>query len=230
MNIPNPFDKGAPAAPDYKGAAETQTRANRPNQSTPWANSSWSQDPKTGAWSQSVGLSGPLAGLNSELGTQAGSAWATPLDSGSAARTNAENAIYGRETARLNPMWDQRQHGVNTDLANQGIDPGSAAYGKAQDVFSRGRNDAYSSALMDAITGGGQEAQRTQGMDLQRRLAPLGAMQSVQGLAGMPGIPGAGNYLGAAQSQGDYGMQAKQYNDKFWNDLIQGGSKIAAAL
>jgi len=185
-------------------------------------------DPTQGDWSQKIALLGPLAGLNDSLGTQAASAWASPLDSGADARTNAENAIYGRATARLNPMWDQRQHGVNTDLANQGIDPNSAAFGKAQDVFSRGRNDAYSSALMDAIMGGGQEASRQQQMDLTRRMAPLGAMSSLQGLTGMPGVPGAGNYLGAAGMQGDYAMQAKKYNDKFWSDLIRGGASALA--
>lgn len=230
MSLPNPFNKGSPDAPDYKGASAEATRNARPNQATPWASSSWAQDPKTGMWSQNVGLSGPLAGLNDQLGAQAGSAWSTPLDSGADARTKAEQAIYGRETARLDPMWDQRQHGVNTDLANQGIDPNSAAYGKAQDVFSRGRNDAYSSALMDAIMGGGTEAQRTQGMDLQRRMAPLSAMGGIQGLSGMPTFQTGGNPLGAAALQGDYAMNAKKYDDKFWADLIRGGVGAAAGM
>lgn len=229
MNIPNPLSKGAPAAPDYAGAARQDTLANRPNQSTPYGSSNWTQDPKTGAWSQNTSFAGPLAGLNDTLGKDAASAWSTPLDNGAGARQHAEDAIYGRETARLDPMWASREHDMQTQLANQGTDPNSAAYTKASTDFGRNRNDAYSSALQDAIMGGGQEASRQQQMDLTSRMAPLGAMGNLRSLLQMPGFMGGGSQLGAAQAKGNYGLQAQQMDDKFWSDMISGGAKGAGA-
>lgn len=228
FSIPNPLSKGAPDAPDYKGASAEATRNSRPNQTTPFASSQWSQDPKSGMWSQNVGLNGPLAGLNNQLGSQAAGAWGTPLDNGQQARQHAEDAIYQRGASRLDPMWAQREHGFNSDLANQGIDPNSEAYAKASGNFGRDRNDAYSSLLRDSIMGGGQEAQRQQGMDLQSRMAPLGAMGLLQGLMGMPNFQTGGNPLAAAGMQGQYGMDAANYNRSFWKDLMGGGMNIAA--
>src|SRR6266850_3367357 len=252
ISVPNPLSKGAPDMPDYKGASEQATRNSRPNQNTPWASSTWTSGSMPGAPgaqsmldrmlhrapgaptgdgrdTQTIGLAGPLDAANQSMMGQLQSAWGTPLDNGAGARQHAEDAIYGRATARLDPMWDQRQHSMQTDLANQGIDPNSAAYGKSLDNFSRGRNDAYSSALQDAITGGGQEASRQQAMDLQSRLAPFLGMQGIQGLSGMPGFQTGGNPLQAAALHGHYGMDAAQYNRDFWKDLIAGGAGAVKA-
>ena|SRR5713226_7716182 len=122
-------------------------------------------------------------------------------------------------------MWASREHDMQVQLANQGIDPNSAAYSKAGADFGRSRNDAYSSALMDAIMGGGQEAQRQQGMDLTSRMAPLGAMGSMRSLLQMPGFMAGGGQLQAAQDQGQYALNAQQMNQQFWADLIKGGAK-----
>ena len=73
----------APAPPDYRGAAqetaagnkeliEAQTRANRPNQNTPWGSSSWQQD-AGGNWTQDINLSDQQQrALDDQMGLQAG--------------------------------------------------------------------------------------------------------------------------------------------------------------
>jgi hypothetical protein len=105
--------KSAPPAPDYRGAAEeqgasarenttTQTYANRPNQTTPWGSSTWTNsstiDPSTGepvtSWNQDITLSpseqaafdsqsriraGLSEGAESLVG-QATASFATPYD------------------------------------------------------------------------------------------------------------------------------------------------------
>jgi hypothetical protein len=243
IHIPNPLSKGAPDAPDYKGAAAEQTKANRPNQITPWARSTWTSAAQPGHSiagmatggamggagdgrdTQTMALSGPLEGANASMMSQLQGAWSTPLDSGADARRKAEDAIYGRASSRLDPMWAQRDHDLATTLAGQGIDPSSAAYGKALDNQGRSRNDAYTSAMMEAIMGGGTEAQRAQAMDVQRRMAPLQAMGGVRDLSGMPQPGAAGNSLQAAALQGQYGLDSAQMNRDFWKDMIQGGAK-----
>jgi hypothetical protein len=218
----------APPPPDYKGAAEATARGNRPNQSGPFGSVNWTTGPD-GRDSQTTSFSGPLAGLSNTLQGQAASAFGTPLDNGAQARQHAEDAIYGRETSRLDPMFAQRETGLRAQLANQGLDPTSAAYGKSVDTFERGRNDAYSSALQQAIMGGGQEASRQQQMDLQSRFAPLQGLQGLQGLLQQPGFNAGPNYLGAAQMGGQYGLDKTQMDNQFWSDLIGGGSKAGAA-
>ncbi len=73
---------GAPASPDYAGAASTQynsgvqatqaqTQANRPNQYNPWGSTTWNQD-GSGGWNQTVTLNpDEQAALTAQQGTQA---------------------------------------------------------------------------------------------------------------------------------------------------------------
>lgn len=84
-------------------------------------------------------------------------------------RDRAEQALYSRQTARLDPAWEQRQDQQRTQLYNQGLREGDAAFDRQMQNFNQQRNDAYSSAMNDAITGGGAEAQRQFGMNLQGR-------------------------------------------------------------
>lgn len=212
-----------PSAPDFSAAARTATN-------TPFAGDSYAKN-ADGTYTHNVGLSGPLAGANSSMQGQLASAWGTPLDNGAQARQHAEDAIYQREASRLDPVWNNREQANRTQLEQQGIDPNSAAGKTSMDTLGRSRNDAYSSALQQAIMGGGQEATRQQGMDLQSRLAPLMGMQGLQGLTQMPGnqlLPAA-----IAQSQANlqkYGIDQQGKNSAMGGITGLGGSLGAAAL
>ena len=73
----------APAAPDYRGAAEEQsaaseriaqqqTRANRPTLTTPWGSSTWQETPG-GQWTQDIKLGGQQQqALDDQMAIQAG--------------------------------------------------------------------------------------------------------------------------------------------------------------
>ena len=73
----------APPPPDYRGAAqetaagnkaliEAQTKANRPNQQTPWGSNTWEQSPG-GDWTQTINLSEQQQrALDDQMGLQAG--------------------------------------------------------------------------------------------------------------------------------------------------------------
>lgn len=212
--------KSAPAPPDFGALADKQTAANRPNQSTPFASTTWDPTHQT----QTTAFSGPLGDAATGLQSQFASANANPLDNGAQARQHAEDAIYGRATARLDPMFKQRGDELNASLAAQGLAPDSEAGGKSLDIFNRGRNDAYSSALQDAIMGGGQEASRQQALDLTSRTAPLQEMQGLRGLLGMPGYGQAGDILGAGQM--GYNANLENFNANGgplggWGQLLQ---------
>jgi hypothetical protein len=252
--------KGAPAPPNFNAAA-TPDQTNAFGVSSKWGQGydepvpDWVTHPDTGggallagsgghnpssadAWkqqhskySQTQSFNGPLAGAATGLQQQLADAWKTPLTNGADARNSAENAIYGRETSRLDPMWNQREGALTTSLANQGLDPTSEAAQKSTDTFNRGRNDAYTSALQESIMGGGQEATRQQGLDLTSRMAPLGALAGLGGLTGQsqnPLLPAAmAQYQGALQK---YGIDQQGKNSTLSGLTNAGGTVGAAAL
>lgn len=213
-----------------------QTRANRPNQVTPWGSMSWSQDP-SGNWTQSLSLDPKLQGMLGGVED----AWSSPLPTGEEATKNAYSSIYSQGASRLDPVFKQREDAQRADLLNQGLDPGTEAYGKEYGNLQRARNDAYdqlgrTATEMSTDIGGKQLSQ-----NIMSRMAPLGALGGILGLSRgmqMPGFMGAGawqpgNYLGAGQLWSDYvlgeeGQQRKQFGD-LMNGIIGAGGNIGAA-
>jgi hypothetical protein len=212
-----------PAEPDFAAAAT-------PNQTNAFGvNSSWNKG-ADGKMNQTQSFGGPLGDLNQNLQGQAANAWQSPLDNGAQARQHAEDAIYSRGASRLDPQFAQQEQGLNSSMANQGLDPGSQAFNNAYGNFSRAKNDAYGSLSQDAIMGGGQEASRQQGMDLQSRMAPLAGLSGMSGLTGQsqnPLLPAA-----MAQYQGDlqkYGIDQQGKNSMMGGLSGLGGSAMMAA-
>ena len=127
----------APGVPDFMGAVDAQagaardlsreqTQANRPNQSGPFGSSQWTQGPD-GQWTQQTSLNGPYAQAAAGYGQQMADQAGQPLPDGSAARDQAIDAAYGQATSRLDPQWSSRATALQSQLANQGLAPGSEA-------------------------------------------------------------------------------------------------------
>lgn len=250
------MSSGAPPPPDFTGAAQQQadasqqavnqqTMANRPNQSSPFATSQWTQGPD-GQWQQSTQFSGALGGLNESLQQQAASAMSTPfslsglpeLTDGSAAREQAINSAYGSATSRLDPAFQQREEGLRTRLMQQGLQPGSQAFNEAMAGLGRERTDAYGQAMNSAIGQGTQAGQALFGQSMAARQNALaealrsrgqafGELQGLQGLTGQQNFMGAGagqtpQFLQAAgmQEAADFGRY--QLSEQQKADLING--------
>lgn len=107
----------------------------------------------------------------------------------SAERERVTNALYGQATSRLDPMFNQREDKARARLANMGISENSDAYRTELDNFGRDRNDAYSTAMNEAIRAGGDEQSRIFGL-------ALGARQQGQNEA-----DNMGNFANLAQNQ-----------------------------
>lgn len=80
------------------------------------------------------------------------------------ARTQAQDAVYNRQKAYLDPQWQQRETDLTTALANKGVLEGTEAWSKLRDQFGRERNFDYADARNAAITGGGDELSRLVGI------------------------------------------------------------------
>jgi hypothetical protein len=108
-------------------------------------------------------------------------------------RGNAQDALYKRNTAFLDPQFQQNEDRLRTRLANQGVTEGSEAYTNAMGDFSRNKEFSYGQARDSAIAGGGAEADRAFSMDEQQRNNMISEMlmgrsvpmQELQQLRGM---------------------------------------------
>ena len=172
------------------------------------------------------------------------------------ARNRSEQALFQRQLNLIEPGLTQSEGARRTRLANMGITPegGSESWNRAQTGMDSARNQAYQQAALAAIGGGGAEAGRELGLatgaaDAQNRyrqqyiaeeaqkrgmsLNELNALLTGQqvNMPGMPNFNPAGkadatNYLGAAQSQGQYGLDAAKMKQEGALDI---GSLVGTA-
>ena len=169
---------------------------------------------------------GPKAGNLQSTGIQRGLNFGgvnDVADSG-ASRQRAEDAIYQSATSRLDPQWQQRQGDLETQLANQGITRGSDAWKREMANFNTDRNDAYSQAQMQAITGGGAEAQRDYAIDMGLR------QQQAQEIAQQGQFANAaqGQQFGQYQTAGNQNFQQQMATANYQNQMRQ--NQIAEAM
>lgn len=154
-------------------------------------------------------------------------------------RKAVEDALYSRATARLDPRFSQAQDQLNSSLAAQGITQGSEAYNRELQNFNNSRNDAYSSAMNDAITGSDDAMQRLFNMGLQARQQGVNEANTLRTLptqeaAALAGIANgldtaSRNWYGAetAQETAKDNSTANQFNMERTNNQDQFNNTVA---
>jgi hypothetical protein len=80
---------------------------------------------------------------------------------------NAADAAYAAETRYLDPQWVQAGEQAQSTLANQGLNPNSAAYQNAMQQFGAQENQAYQGARNAAVAAGDAEQNTLFGQQLQ---------------------------------------------------------------
>lgn len=132
-------------------------------------------------------------------------------------RQQAEDALYGRATSRLDPQWSGQANDTEIKLRNQGLRPGDEAYTRAMGDFDRAKNDAYSTARQDAIIGGGAESDRAFGQDMSRRSLDTGEVNTQanwgQNAAGFNNAV-RGQQVGEQNTQFGQGLQSSNYSNQ----------------
>ena len=109
-------------------------------------------------------------------------------------RDQVARSIYDQGAAMLDPQFAQQQKALDTHLSNQGVFPGSEAYGGGQSQLGMQRNQAYNDLIQRAIQGGGDAMQQLFDMG-------MGARQQ-----GVSEINTQGDFVNNAQNQ-DYTQQ-----------------------
>lgn len=181
-------------------AARTAADANRVNQVTPYGSLSYSHDPNAATPDQGWTATQILAPAQQQLlnqqnatsiglGNLAGqglgyvqSALSHPVTAASlpANQVNAGQTGQDALMARFQPMIDQQHSALETQLANQGIAPGSEAYTNAMRTQNQSENDLRSQAALNGISVG--ENAQNQQMSLQTALQnqPLNMLNAVR--------------------------------------------------
>lgn len=118
----------------------------------------------------SEGAQGKLDAATKQLGTPFDTAslasWASTPKAPSAAdyakaptyneayASRGEKAYYDKAASRLDPKFQQEEQALQTQLASQGLSPGTAAWQQEMDNFRRGKNDAYGNLNRESILTG----------------------------------------------------------------------------
>lgn len=225
--LPGPQDP--PAPPDYTGAARAQTASQMVNQYTPYGSMEYSQrgtDPQGNPlYSSNINLDPQVQqtlntqlGLSNDLGGMAQgqipglqNQYSHPMDMSSVG--DIANTAYGAMTSRLDPQWNQRQQQQETQLANQGLSPGTEAYTNAMRDFNNARNDAYQQANLGAI----QTMPQTYQLAAQQYQQPLNIFNALRTGAQVQ------NPQFSPQGQGTPYMQAAQAQGQYAGDVYNAG-------
>lgn len=101
----------------------------------------------------------------------------------SGARGSVEKALFDRSMGLLQPGMDEQRRSAETQLAMQGLDVGSEAYGKEMDRMQRGFEQARLNAAREAVIGGGSEQSRMAALDMATR--QQNASELAQALSGI---------------------------------------------
>jgi hypothetical protein len=184
----NPYIQAAQqnAIGNYQGATAA-TAANRVNQQTPYSNLQYQQ---TGTdangnpiWSANQSLNPTLqtamSGLQNKLANTAGQG----INTNTLAQTgiNPGELYSDAIMRRLQPQLQQQSAATETQLANQGIMPGSEAYNRAKTQLAQQQNDQLTSAQVGGINVGLQANQQGFNQALQQANLPyqqLGLFQN----------------------------------------------------
>lgn len=121
---------------------------------------------------------------------------------------NTQDALYKSQEQYLKPEQALQSEQLNSQLANEGATPGSAAYNNEQDRLAREQEFANSNARTQAITGGGQEQSRLFGLgsqSLQNQIAARNA--PISEYNALTGAPGASATALTPDISGAFGQQ-----------------------
>lgn len=120
----------------------------------------------------------------------------------SADRSAVTDALIGR----MEPYWNQDEQAARSQLANQGLTPGSEAYQRELGMLSRQKNDAR----LGAVLAGGQEQSRLAGLNLAQRSQLAGEIGGLSAIAS-PTLP---QFQGAFQQ----GVSSVPYDQYVYQD------------
>jgi len=96
-------------------------------------------------------------------------------------RQQAQDALYANNTQYLDPQFSKEQERLQSQLANQGVVPGTEAYDNAMQDFNSAKNQAYAGARNSAISGASGQQSQNIGNWAALQNQPINALNSLRG-------------------------------------------------
>lgn len=210
-NTANPY---AGTTSPYFGAAQAQTlgnlagaqqavQANRVNQVTPYGSLNYTQSTDANGnptWTATQSLTPELQNLASSSIANLQASQSNPLYG-----INPGETYSSAIMRRLQPQIAQQRESIASDLANQGIVPGTQAYDNAMRVFNQQQNDLLTSAQIQGMNTGlqAQQLQGTQAGQIKNLTTPNFINAPQQAAVAGP------DYMGALQTQTNANIAAQ---------------------
>ena len=210
-NTANPY---AGTTSPYFGAAQAQTlgnlagaqqavQANRVNQVTPYGNLNYTQSTDqygNPTWTATQSLTPELQNLASSSIANLQASQSNPLYG-----INPGETYSSAIMRRLQPQIAQQRESIASDLANQGIVPGTQAYDNAMRVFNQQQNDLLTSAQIQGMNTGlqAQQLQGQQAGQIKNLTTPNFINAPQQAAVAGP------DYMGALQTQTNANIAAQ---------------------
>jgi hypothetical protein len=247
-----------PAAPDYKGAAESTAAGNRINQNTPYGSLTYTEGAVDSqgnpTYTANVNLSPDQQKLleqqnKTSLGLadlqQQGLGYVKDMISNSFDTSslpqfgiNAGENMTDSIMRRLQPTIKMEQQQFDSQMANQGIPLGSEAYANAKRMFDERQNDKITSSIIQGTNTGLAANQQGFGQLAYKRNEPINTLNAVRSGSQVNNpnfvtTPAGADYMGAAQSS--YNADLANSNAKnassssFTNGLLSLGGNLGAA-
>ena len=198
----------------------------------------------TGAFG--FGGSPPTYTLNTQLAPQFEGPLQQPIDTSGIAGmpggpsttqdlTDTRNALYDTQMSYIRPEQQLASEQLKSQLANEGITPGSEAYNNEMDRLSREQTFTNNQALNSAITGGGAEQSRLFGLGSQSLQNQITARQApINEFNALSGSPGATATALTPDISGAFGQQYQGalagYNANVSSDNATTGAVSSLAL
>lgn len=192
--------------PDALGAAQQQTRDNRPNQTTPFAFSNWTQDPN-GQWNQNVGFAPGMQGLFDTLQGQAGAGLAKGIGTGDDAFNQAFGASWANAQQNLIPQLQGQYDKGRSGLINSGAEVGSDIYGQGMQSLDQGFNAGMTGAWGQAMNAGLGAQNLTYQQNKDAYATPFSLMGQMGSWLKMPEFGQASGYADASYADNKAGFR-----------------------
>lgn len=132
----------------------------------------------------------------------------------------AEDAIYGQWSNRMDPQFTRDTDQLRTQLHNSGLKEGDQAYDIEMEKLRQSQGDARTNAQYQATIGAGEEASRMFGMDSGTRAQQFQERQAGGAFANSAAQQAMNQQLQTGQANFNQGMQGAEYQNRLRQQQI----------
>jgi len=137
---------------------------------------------------------------------------------------NVGNALYGSVMDRGRKEQERETDSLNTQLRNQGLEPGSEAYNRAMQNLMTSHNDANLLASQNSVIAGANEARAQRASDLNSEMSKINTLSGL-----IQPRYNAADPMSAAAAQFNAGMSKTNASNSKKGGLLGAGASLGGS-